>query len=216
MLLTFLTSFIMTGSGQLLGGYKKHENHHNDARVQEIAAFAVEEISKKENEKLDLVKVVSVSSQVVAGKNYKLVLDLATPAQKLQAYEVTVYEPLGGQDMQLTEHKPVDKAKAAEAHEQSTERHSGALLGGYKEVEPADDEVTEAAEFATKQLNEQSNSLLPFELKEVLQARTKVTNGKVFELKLSLAQGKQADKVYQVEVARSLQNQFTIQSSKSV
>ena len=29
--------------------------------------------------------------QVVAGKNYKLVIDLATKEQKVQAYEATVY-----------------------------------------------------------------------------------------------------------------------------
>lgn len=33
----------------------------------------------------------SLVAQVVAGKNYKLVLDLATKEQKVQAYEATVY-----------------------------------------------------------------------------------------------------------------------------
>ena len=33
----------------------------------------------------------SVILQVVAGKNYKLVIDLATPEQKVQAFEAVVY-----------------------------------------------------------------------------------------------------------------------------
>ena len=155
--------------------------------------------------------------QVVAGKNYKLVLETATPNQQLQPYEATVYgksaltpklapctkawydvsqctaEPLGGQQLQLTEHKAVDKAnvrphsrvtactsvpdvksanilyflQAENASEQSSERQSGALLGGYKEVDAQDSEAQEAAQFAAKQISDQSNSLLPYELKDV-------------------------------------------------
>lgn len=101
----------------MMGGYKKHENHQNDQRVQEVATFAIKEISGKEGTDLDLVKIQSVSTQVVAGKNYKLVLDAATKEQKVQPYEATVYEPLGGQDLQLTEHKAIDKANVRSSDE---------------------------------------------------------------------------------------------------
>lgn len=97
-------------SATMLGGYKKHENHQNDARVQEIASFATEQICSKEGKELEFVKIQSVSTQVVAGKNYKLVIDLATKEQKVQPYEATVYEPLGDQKLQLTDHKAIDKA----------------------------------------------------------------------------------------------------------
>ena len=35
--------------------------------------------------------VMIVALQVVAGKNYKIVIDLATQEQKVQAYEATIY-----------------------------------------------------------------------------------------------------------------------------
>lgn len=53
------------------------------------------------------------------------------------------------------------------ASEVSSERNSGALLGGYKEINSDDPEALEAAKFATKQLSERSNSLQALELKQV-------------------------------------------------
>ena len=51
--------------------------------------------------------------------------------------------------------------------EQHSERTSGGLLGGYREVSTSDHEVTEAANFAAEQLSQRSNSLYPFKVKEV-------------------------------------------------
>ena len=51
--------------------------------------------------------------------------------------------------------------------EQHSERMSGGLLGGYKEVSTSDSEVAEAANFAAEQLSQRSNSLYPFKVKEV-------------------------------------------------
>ncbi len=58
-------------------------------------------------------------------------------------------------------------AQAAQSAEQHSERMSGGLLGGYKEVSTSDQEVTEAANFAAEQLSQRSNSLYPFKVKEV-------------------------------------------------
>jgi len=197
----------------MLGGYKKHENHQNDQRVQEIAAFAIKEIAGKEGTELELVKIQSVSTQVVAGKNYKLVIDAATKEQKVQPYEATVYEPLGGQDLQLTEHKALDKANAKQALESSAERHSGALLGGYKELESQDMDAREAAEFATEQLSAQANSSHPWQLNKVLNAKEKVACGKLYSLDLEVSTGEgQGPKVLNAEVSRSIQNKFELHS----
>lgn len=53
------------------------------------------------------------------------------------------------------------------ATETSSERQSGALLGGSMEIDTDNQEAMKAAEFAVKQLNQQSNSLAPLELKKV-------------------------------------------------
>lgn len=57
--------------------------------------------------------------------------------------------------------------QAMQSAEQHSERTSGGLLGGYKEVSTSDSEVTEAASFAAEQLSQRSNSLFPFKVKEV-------------------------------------------------
>ena len=68
------------------------------------------------------------------------------------------------------------------------------------QVSTTDSEVTQAASFAAQQLSSQSNSLSPFEVKEVLSARSKVAAGKVFELKLRLSQGNLPEQIVQVSV----------------
>ena len=51
--------------------------------------------------------------------------------------------------------------------EMASERHSGALVGGFREVDVGESDVQDAAKFAAQQLSEQSNSLMPLDLKEV-------------------------------------------------
>ena len=72
-----------------------------------------------------------------------------------------------------------------------------------------DAEVASAAKFAAEQLSSQSNSLYPFEVKEVLSARSKVVSGKSYELKLKLSQGK-AEQIYQVRSFTGLFSQGQI------
>lgn len=43
-------------------------------------------------------------------------------------------EPLGNQPLKLTSHKKIDDQAAQRKTEESSERSSGALLGGYREV----------------------------------------------------------------------------------
>ena len=90
----------------MLGG-NKNADHENDARVQEVAQFAVKEIGEKSGKKLDLVKVNSAQKQVVAGLNYTVVVETQAESRK-ETYEACVYEPLGNQPLKLTRHKQVD------------------------------------------------------------------------------------------------------------
>ncbi|KAL3147048.1 hypothetical protein ABBQ38_015010 [Trebouxia sp. C0009 RCD-2024] len=181
------------------GGHQKIADHQNDAKVQEVAQFAVEQIADKTGKHLDLVKINSAQKQVVAGLNYVLVVETAAGSTK-ETYEAYVYEPLGNQPLKLTSHKQIDNEAAQRKTEESSERHSGALLGGYREVSTTDSEVTQAAQFAAEQLTSQSNSLSPFEVREVLSARSKVAAGKVFELKLKLSQGNLPEQIVQASL----------------
>ncbi|EIE19160.1 Cystatin/monellin [Coccomyxa subellipsoidea C-169] len=203
----------MGGSGQLLGGYKKHDDHSNDARVQEAAKFAVDKLGEQRNEKLDLIKVVSAHTQVVAGTNYKLLLDIANSDNKMECVEATVYAPLGNQEKQLTSTRKPTPDQIEQQTEATSERKNGGLLGGYKEVSTDDEEVLDAANFAAEQLSQRSNSLYPFKVKEVLQAKTKVANGRVFDLAIKLSQGDLSDQIMKVEVSRDLKNTYLLTSS---
>ena len=105
----------------LVGGHKNIADHQNDARVQEVAQFAVKQvhlllpfalafksyvtvapqalthdfvqIGEKARKKLDLVKINSAQKQVVAGLNYVLVLETAAASNK-ETYEAHVYGKL--------------------------------------------------------------------------------------------------------------------------
>ena len=95
------------------GGHKNIADHQNDAKVQEVAQFAVKQvlttllaatrllqhqltncapsqIAEKTSTKLDLVKINSAQKQVVAGLNYVLVIETAAESEK-QTYEAHVY-----------------------------------------------------------------------------------------------------------------------------
>ena len=93
-------------TSQMLGGHK-NADHANDARVQEVARFAVKEIGEKTNKSLDLVKVKSAQKQVVAGLNYTVVVETQIDGSK-ETYEARVYEALGNEPLKLTDHKQVD------------------------------------------------------------------------------------------------------------
>lgn len=60
-----------------------------------LSLFCVMQVQAERNEQLDFIKIVSCQTQVVAGMNYKIVFDAATPAQEIQSFEATVYgEPV--------------------------------------------------------------------------------------------------------------------------
>ena len=69
---------------------------------------------------------------------------------------------------------------------------------GPLQVSTTDSEVNQAANFAAEQLSQQSNSLSPYKVEEVLSARSKVVSGKAFELKLKLSQGNLPEQIVQV------------------
>lgn len=79
------------------GGFSKAEF---DSETRVVAAFAVGEISKKENAPLELKRIISAERQVVAGLNYRLELDLTKNNQPFRVRAV-VWRKLDG-SMELT------------------------------------------------------------------------------------------------------------------
>jgi len=87
--------FVFSDAAKVVpGGYKRVDINGKD--IVAASKFAEMELAKKtETKGAKLVDVASAYSQVVAGTNYKLVLDLMV-AKKLVYYEVVVFKSLKG------------------------------------------------------------------------------------------------------------------------
>lgn len=216
------------------------------------------QISKATGKSLDLVKVVSVDTQVVAGKNYKLVLDLASPEQKVEQYEAVVYGPalslpfsstvsaepltavLARRSLQSrwatrrcsspassrstarrprwrTRRAPSGRAARCSAHRSASARTTP-RRGRRPSLRPSScrSSPTRCCPSSCKRRAAPvqawrahahlagSGSRGAALRRQVLQAKQSVADGKVWELKLELAQGNTGAKVFDVTVSQSL------------
>ncbi|XP_004085193.1 cystatin-like [Oryzias latipes] len=117
----FFAALLTVGSAQVPGG--PTDINANDPEVQAALKFAMKEYNKGSSDQYlyVVVDVISVQGQVVAGYNYFLTVKIAktlcrknsnvsgcsaiTNSPMAKTYECTfkVFEPLFGNDMQLTE-----------------------------------------------------------------------------------------------------------------
>ena len=81
-----------TNQPALAGGYSSAEI---DPEVQKVAEFAVKAQAKATGKPLQLVKILKVEHQVVAGLNYRLEIEVADGSKHLKAHAV-VWKKLDG------------------------------------------------------------------------------------------------------------------------
>ncbi|KAB1217404.1 Cysteine proteinase inhibitor 5 [Morella rubra] len=93
------------GKGPLVGGWQPIKNP-KDPHVTEIGEFAVAEYNKQTKAGLKFVRVVKGETQVVAGTNYRLVLE-AKDRAVAKNYEAVVWEKPWENFRNLTSFKPV-------------------------------------------------------------------------------------------------------------
>lgn len=77
----------------VVGGWRPIKDV-SDPHIQELGRWAVLEYVKRANDGLAFVKVVRGEEQVVAGTNYRLVIEATNGAGKSAAYVAVVYEAL--------------------------------------------------------------------------------------------------------------------------
>lgn len=108
----FHVSVVTAAEPAMAGAYSKVSSDRKD--VKDAADFAVKQLNKGK-----LVKIVSAKSQIVAGTNYALVLELANASGKHEKYGVVVFAPLplSKAPMQLTSSHNLDKPAAAKTME---------------------------------------------------------------------------------------------------
>ncbi|KAK7336400.1 hypothetical protein VNO77_16940 [Canavalia gladiata] len=179
----------------------------NSDLIESLARFAIQEHNNKENAFLEFAKVVKAKEQVVAGKIYYLTLE-AIDAGKQKIYEAKIWVKPWMNFKQLEEFKC--------AHVVSPFRSS--ILGvkqeghklGWHEVSIHDHEVKDAANYAVKSIGLRSNSLSPYELLEIVLAKTKVIEDYVkFNLLLKVSRGINEEK-FSVEVNKKLGEKFYV------
>jgi hypothetical protein len=90
----FAPSALAAQNGQMAGGYK--EIKVTDPGAKAAADFAVKTINKG-----SLVKIVSAKSQVVAGTNYELVLEIVGEDATHHIFEAVVFVPLPAANMPM-------------------------------------------------------------------------------------------------------------------
>nr|AAM63801.1 cysteine proteinase inhibitor-like protein [Arabidopsis thaliana] len=181
-----------------LGGFSDSKNDWNGGKeIDDIALFAVQEHNRRENAVLELARVLKATEQVVAGKLYRLTLEVIEAGEK-KIYEAKVWVKPWMNFKQLQEFKNIIPS--------FTISDLGFKPDGngfdWRSVSTNNPEVQEAAKHAMKSLQQKSNSLFPYKLIDIILARAKVVEERVkFELLLKLERGNKLEK-FMVEVMK--------------
>lgn len=104
LLAAFWTNTVAAAESPKAGAYTKVGTQRQD--VKQAAEFATKQIDKGK-----LVNIVSAKSQVVAGTNYALVLEIEEAGGKHVKYGVVVYSPLpsSNKPMQLVKSRVISQ-----------------------------------------------------------------------------------------------------------
>lgn len=189
-----------------LGGLRdSHAAVQNSADSDDLGRFAVDEHNKKQNALLEFAKVVKAQEQLVAGTLHHLTIE-AIEAGKKKLYEAKVWVKPWIDFKELQEFKHVGDAPNITASD------LGAMRGdpptGWQEVAVHDPEVQSAANHALKIIQQRSNSLLPYELQEVANAKAEVGDESAkFNMVLKVKRGSKEEK-FNVEVHKKSDGNF--------
>jgi len=145
-----------------------------------------------------LDRVLSARKQLVAGTLYFLTIQTLDGSNGSERkFEVAIYEPFGKHTntLKLTHAKEARKGHRTE--QSSAEQGNVAAAAELQAVAVDDEDVAEGAAYAVAQLTQQSNSLIPWVLREVVDAVAlpSSSSGKVYELTLAVVRGQEAKTV---------------------
>lgn len=190
----------------MAGGYSSVDV--DDDLVKEMANFATTALSESSNsEPLALIKIVKAEWQIVAGKNFKLILELdnvrhASEDENLVC-EVIVFDQSWTNTRQLRKsnclptrviHSWTKTRELAESNgpnemtpvvEEVIVETRAPVVGGYSKIDVKHTNVKEIADFATSSISESSNSG-PLVLLNIVEAEVQVVAGRNYKLTLEL------------------------------
>ncbi|XP_022957234.1 cysteine proteinase inhibitor 12-like [Cucurbita moschata] len=190
-----------------LGGVHDSQGASNSADFDELARFAVDEHNKKENSLLEFVRVVKAKEQVVAGTLHHLTVEVADAGKK-KLYEAKIWVKSWMNFKELQEFKHAGDAPSFSPSDLGAKK--GDHPQGWREVPPHDPHVQDAAQHALRTIQQRSNSLLPYELLEIVHAKAEVIEDAAkFDLLLKLKRGSKEEK-FKVEVHKNNEGNFLL------
>lgn len=192
-----------------LGGLQDShsESSQNSVEIDALAQFAVQEHNKKENALLELSRVVKAQEQVVSGIMHHLTLEVVDAGKK-KLYEAKIWVKPWLHFKELHEFKHVEDVPSF------TSSDLGAKEGpssGWKSVPVHDPVVQDAAKHAVKTIQQRSNSLFPYELREIVHVNAEVTNDDCakFDMLLKVKRGEKEEK-FKVKLHKNNQGVFQL------
>lgn len=196
-----------------LGGLRESQGASNDAEIESLARFAVEEHNKKENALLEFARVVKAKEQVVAGTLHHFTIE-AIEAGKKKLYDAKVWVKPWMNFKELQEFKHADDSPSITPSDLGAIKEGHAP--GWKEVPVHDPEVQNAANHALKTIQQRSNSLFPYELQEVAHAKAEVVEDTAkFNLHLKVKRGNK-EEIFNVEVHKNNEGNYNLNQMNSI
>ncbi|KAF7022312.1 hypothetical protein CFC21_035107 [Triticum aestivum] len=215
-LLAALALLFLVGSASLaigamashvLGGKSENPAAANSLETDGLARFAVDEHNKRENALLEFVRVVEAKEQTVAGTVHHLTLE-ALEAGRKKLYEAKVWVKPWLDFKELQEFRHTGDATSFTISDLGAKR--GGHEPGWRDVPVHDPVVKDAASHAVKSIQQRSNSLLPYELVEIVRAKAEVVEDFAkFDILMKLKRGTKEEKM-KAEVHKNLEGAFVL------
>ncbi|XP_037405330.1 cysteine proteinase inhibitor 12-like [Triticum dicoccoides] len=215
-LLAALALLFLVGSASLaigamashvLGGKSENPAAANSLETDGLARFAVDEHNKRENALLEFVRVVEAKEQTVAGTVHHLTLE-ALEAGRKKLYEAKVWVKPWLDFKELQEFRHTGDATSFTISDLGAKR--GGHEPGWRDVPVHDPVVKDAASHAVKSIQQWSNSLLPYELVEIVRAKAEVVEDFAkFDILMKLKRGTKEEKM-KAEVHKNLEGAFVL------
>ncbi|CAJ1977949.1 unnamed protein product [Sphenostylis stenocarpa] len=185
-----------------VGGVRDSQGSQNSLETESLARFAVDEHNKKQNSLLEFARVVRAQEQVVAGTLHHLTLEAIEGGER-KLYEAKVWVKPWLNFKELQEFKPAGDASPFTSADLGVKKDGH--KSGWQSVPTHDPQVQDAANHAIRTIQQRSNSLVPYELHEVADAKAEVVDDFAkFNLLLKVKRGEKVEK-FKVEVHKNNQ-----------
>lgn len=205
--LGFCTDQDLTTMATLGAPKDSSASSQNSVELDSLARFAVDEHNKKENALLEFARIVKAKEQVVAGTLHHLTLEV-TEAGKKKLYEAKIWVKPWMNFKELQEFKHVDDCPSITPSDLGVKK--GDHPPGWQSVPVHDPVVQDAADHAMKTIQQRSNSLVPYQLQEIVHANVEVIEESAkFDILLKVSRGDKEEKL-KVEVHKNAEGAFKL------